>query len=171
MKRRKVNKSFKDETGMKDEWQETVARLKRHLLEQEGVEYSEQVICNGLAPSHRGSIEKPQGYGEVSRSCGDGIIFFLRIHQDKIIRARFFSAGCLAIVASGNAAAVMAEGKDVYEAFDIDAPAISAALGGLPAKEDHCAEVACEVLRQALRDYLSCRHEPWKRAYSGKREA
>ena len=156
---------------MKDERQETVARIKQHFREQEGVEYSDQVICNGLAPSHRGSIEKPQGYGEVSRSCGDGIMFFLQIHQDKIIRARFFSVGCMAIVASGNAAAVMAEGKDVYEAFDIDASAISAALGGLPAKEDHCADLACDVLRQALRDYLTYRHEPWKRTYQKKNKA
>jgi nitrogen fixation NifU-like protein len=63
----------------------------------------------------------------------------------------------------------MAEGKDVYEAFDVDAPAIADALGGLPEKEDHCAELACEALRQALRDYLTHRQEPWKRAYPKKK--
>jgi len=153
---------------MKDEWRETVERLRTYFKEKEGVEYSEQVIRSGLVPSHRGVMEKPQGYAEARRSCGDGIIFFLQIRQDKITRARFFSAGCIATVASGNAAAVMAEGKDVYEAFDIDAAAIAEALGGLPEKEDHCAELACEALRQALRDYLTYRREPWKRAYPQK---
>ncbi|MDR2861154.1 MAG: iron-sulfur cluster assembly scaffold protein [Syntrophobacterales bacterium] len=154
---------------MEDKSLETVAKLKMYFKEREGVEYSDQVIRQGLVPSHRGTIEKPQGYAEISRSCGDGIIFFLQIHQDKIMRARFFSMGCLAAVASGNAAAVMAEGKDVYEAFDVDAPAIADALGGLPEKEDHCAELACEALREALRDYLTHRREPWKRDYPKKK--
>jgi nitrogen fixation NifU-like protein len=154
---------------MEDESQETVAKIKMYFKEREGVEYSDQVIRYGLVPSHRGTIEKPQGYAEVSRSCGDGIIFFLQIRQDKIVRARFFSAGCIATVAAGNAAAVMAEGKDIYETFDIDASDIADALGGLPEKENHCAEMACEALRQALRDYLTYRQEPWKRGYARKK--
>jgi nitrogen fixation NifU-like protein len=150
---------------MTDSLEATIVKVKAYLQEEEGIDYSDQVIRNWIEPSHRGRIEKPQGYAEVARSCGDGMELFLRIHQDRIVEARFFSEGCICTIAAGNMAAIMAEGGEVYDAFDIEAQDIAGALGGLPAGEDHCAELACEALRQALRNYLSYKGEPWKRSY------
>ena len=45
------------------------------------------------------------------------------------------------------------------------AEAISEALGGLPAKEMHCAEIATRALWAALDDYIVNQREPWKRLY------
>lgn len=150
---------------MDDTLEATIVKVKAYLKQEEGIDYSEPVIRNWIEPSHRGRIEKPQGYAELSRSCGDGMEFFLRIHQDRIVEARFFSDGCICTIAAGNMAATLAEGSDVYDAFDVESQSIAEALEGLPPGEEHCAEMACEALRQALRDYLTYKEEPWKRSY------
>jgi len=154
---------------MADNLEATLEKVKAYLKEKEGIDYSDQVICNWIAPSHRGEISKPQGYAEVSRSCGDGIAFYLRINEDRIVQARFTSEGCIGTIAAGNMTATLAEGNTVYDAFDIEAQAVVDALGGLPKGEEHCAELACTALRAALRDYLSYKNDPWKRSYPGSR--
>ncbi|MBN1546563.1 MAG: iron-sulfur cluster assembly scaffold protein, partial [Syntrophaceae bacterium] len=95
---------------MADNLEVTIAKVKAHLKEEEGIDYSCLVIQNWVEPSHRGRIETPQGYADVSRSCGDGLELFLRINQDRIIEARFFSAGCICTIAASNMMAALAEG-------------------------------------------------------------
>jgi len=150
---------------MSDSLEATIEKVKAYLKEKEGIDYSDQVIRNWIGPSHRGEISKPQGYAEVSRSCGDGMAFFLRIHQDRVVEARFTSEGCIGTIAAGNMTAILAEGNTVHDAFDIEAQSVVDALGGLPKGEEHCAELACAALRQALRNYLAYKNDPWKRAY------
>ncbi|HOO40064.1 MAG TPA: iron-sulfur cluster assembly scaffold protein [Syntrophales bacterium] len=150
---------------MLDSLEAAIEKVKACLKEKEGIDYSDQVIRNWIGPSHRGEISKPQGYAEVSRSCGDGMAFYLRINEDRIVEARFTSEGCIGTIASGNMTAVLAEGNTVYDAFDIEEQAVMDALGGLPKGEEHCAELACAALRQALRYYLTYRNDPWKRSY------
>mgnify|MGYP001206766830 CR=1 FL=1 len=144
---------------------DNIAKVKAYLKKEEGIDYSDAVIRNWMEASHRGRIEKPQGYADVGRSCGDGLEVFLRINQDRIIEARFFSDGCICTIAAGNMTVVLAEGREVYDAFDIDVGTVMDALGGLPPGEEHCAELTCTALREALRDYLTYKNEPWKRTY------
>jgi NifU-like protein involved in Fe-S cluster formation len=40
-----------------------------------------------------------------------------------------------------------------------------AALGGLPEESEHCALLAADTLKEAIKDYLAFEKEPWKRAY------
>ena len=39
------------------------------------------------------------------------------------------------------------------------------ALGGLPEESQHCALLAANTLKAAIRDYLAIQREPWKKAY------
>jgi NifU-like protein involved in Fe-S cluster formation len=39
------------------------------------------------------------------------------------------------------------------------------ALGGLPEESQHCALLATDTLKEAIRDYLAMSKEPWKKAY------
>ncbi len=142
-----------------------IEKVRTLLLEEEGIDYSAQVIRHWLKPSHLGHMEAPQGYAEISRSCGDGMTLYLRILQERIVAAKFFSQGCICTIAAANMASMLAEGRPVYDAFDIDARAITEALGGLPEGEMHCAEMAGKALHQALRSYLAYRKDSWKRAY------
>jgi NifU-like protein involved in Fe-S cluster formation len=38
-------------------------------------------------------------------------------------------------------------------------------LGGLPEESKHCALLVANTLREAVKDYLAFKNEPWKRAY------
>jgi nitrogen fixation NifU-like protein len=59
----------------------------------------------------------------------------------------------------------MAEGKLVTEAMGIDEHKIAEALGGLPESHRHCAELASEVLKKAILDYLFRGKESWRKLY------
>jgi hypothetical protein len=37
------------------------------------------------------------------------------------------------------------------------------ALGGLPEESRHCALLATDALREAVKDYLTCKNEPWEK--------
>ena len=62
-------------------------------------------------------------------------------------------------------AAEMAKGKSIGESMRIDQEEVLNALGGLPEESQHCAQLAANTLRAAIRDYLELKREPWKKAY------
>jgi nitrogen fixation NifU-like protein len=59
----------------------------------------------------------------------------------------------------------MAKGKNISEAQEINQQDVLSALGGLPEESEHCALLAANTLKEAIRDYLAIKKEPWKRAY------
>jgi len=54
---------------------------------------------------------------------------------------------------------------NISEAQRISQHDVLAALGGLPEESEHCALLAADTLKVAIKDYLVCKNEPWKRAY------
>ena len=73
--------------------------------------------------------------------------------------------GCGTSIASGSTATELIKGKSIAEALEVTQDDILNSLDGLPESEAHCALLAANTLKQALRDYLSLRREPWKKAY------
>ena len=59
----------------------------------------------------------------------------------------------------------LAKGENVIEARKVSQRDIMSALGGLPEESEHRALLAANTLKEALRDYLMIKKEPWKRAY------
>jgi nitrogen fixation NifU-like protein len=47
----------------------------------------------------------------------------------------------------------------------IDQEKVLNTLGGLPEDSEHCALLAADTLKAAIRDYLAMKREPWKKAY------
>lgn len=72
---------------------------------------------------------------------------------------------CLGAVAAGSMATEIAKGKPVREALAITQYDVLAELGGLPAEFVHCAALAVNTLKMALKDYLAFAREPWKKSY------
>ena len=87
------------------------------------------------------------------------------VQDRRIRRARFDTLGCGFTLACGSMAMEMAEGETVFDAMRIDAKRIAHALGGLPVSHEHCAELAVETLKKAIRDYLFRGKESWKKLY------
>ena len=61
----------------------------------------------------------------------------------------------------------IAKGKCLSPAQKINQQDVLEALGGLPEENQHCALLAANTLREAVKDYFAFKNELWKRAYKG----
>jgi nitrogen fixation NifU-like protein len=127
--------------------------------------YSEKVIDHFLNPRNLGLIQTPDGFGRVTGPCGDTMMIYLRTKNDNVENATFLTDGCGPSIASGSMTTELIKGKSIAEALRISQDDILNALGGLPEESLHCALLAASALREAVKDYLAFKNEPWKRAY------
>lgn len=136
-------------------------RLRERL---QGV-YSAVTIEHIMHPHHIDSIPKPDGFAQCGSGCGESMKIWLRLRDDAISDAGFWTDGCAATIACGSMATELAIGKSVVQALAISAQDIADALVDLPSGNLHCAELAADTLRAALKDLLTIQQQPWKRLY------
>jgi Mrp family chromosome partitioning ATPase len=79
--------------------------------------------------------------------------FWLTIRDGRILRATFTTDGCGASIASGAAAARLAENKTVEAAVNLTPQQVESAVGKLPADHKHCPVLAVDTLQAALKQY------------------
>ncbi|MCL6449164.1 MAG: iron-sulfur cluster assembly scaffold protein [Armatimonadetes bacterium] len=138
--------------------------VKKYILDMWG-NYSETVLDHALNPRNVGSISEADGFGEGTGECEDTMVIWLRVVNDRITEATFWTDGCGTTIACGSMVTELAKGKTVKEAFLISREEILQALGGLPEESVHCAALAAGTLKNALQDYLEMKRFPWKKAY------
>lgn len=92
--------------------------------------------------------------GRIRGRCGDSMEIYLKIKDDRIRRASFYSDGCGSSIACGAVAAQLAAGKSIDEAALIGGDTILEVVNGLPEKECHCAYLAAETLHAAIHDWM-----------------
>jgi nitrogen fixation NifU-like protein len=139
----------------------------RSELEASG--YSKAVIDHYLNPRNLGRMKYYEGYGHITSTCGDSMWVWLRVRGGKIIDIKFISDICLGAISAGSALTEMAKGRDVKEALSIGSDNVLKELGGLPDEFVHCAALAADTLKAAIKDYLRFARGPWKRAYQRER--
>jgi len=127
--------------------------------------YSETTIDHAMNPRNLGDMEDADGFARVTGPCGDTMAIWLKVKNGTIAEANFLTDGCGTSIASGSMATEMAKGKAVAQAQRISQQGVLSALGGLPEESKHCALLAANTLRAAIRDYLAMKKEPWKKAY------
>jgi Mrp family chromosome partitioning ATPase len=101
-------------------------------------------------PAGFGPLKGANANGRVTGPCGDTMEFWLMIRDGRILRATFTTDGCGASIASGAAAARLAEGKTIEEAARLTPQQVETAVGSLPADHKHCPVLAVDTLRAAL---------------------
>jgi len=127
--------------------------------------YTETVIDHAMNPRNAGGIAHADGFGRITGPCGDTMEIWLRVNSGTIVDSTFSTDGCSATIACGSIATEMIKGKDVAKALAISQNDILKALGGLPEDNRHCALLAANTVKAAIRDYLTIIKEPWKKAY------
>lgn len=127
--------------------------------------YSEMTIDHAMNPRNIGDTEDADGFARVTGSCGDTMEIWLKVKNGTIANATFMTDSCGASIASGSMVTELAKGKSVSEAQRISQQDVLSALGGLPKASEHCALLAANTLKEAIRDYLTMTKEPWKKAY------
>jgi nitrogen fixation NifU-like protein len=127
--------------------------------------YTEAVIDHAQNPRNVGSIPNADGVGMVTGPCGDTMEVWVEVKEEVIKEATFWTDGCGTTIAAGSMVTELAKGKTIAEALKISQTDVLDALGGLPEESQHCALLASDTLKEAVKDYLIYKNEPWKRAY------
>lgn len=136
---------------MDSRFEEFVGELQKRLW----LGYSKTVIDHAQNPRNVGRISNPDGYGSVTGSCGDTMQIWLRVRDDTISNATFWTDGCGTTIAAGSMITELAKGRNTTEAQRISPDIILNALEGLPEESQHCAVLASETLNAAVRSYLA----------------
>ena len=150
---------------MIEEFDEPFKELEQSVTEDMKRVYSEKTIDHFLNPRNLGEMPTPDGFARVTGPCGDTMEIYLKVKEGKVINASFWTDGCGPSIASGSMITEMAKRMTINEARRISQHDVLAALGGLPDESEHCALLAANTLREAIKDYLAFKKEPWKRAY------
>jgi nitrogen fixation NifU-like protein len=130
-----------------------VKDLQRQIDEQERALYSAQVRKHARNPQNIGALEPADGFASISGPCGDTMEIYLRMDRwGRIRQVSFLTDGCGPTLACGSMISVLAKGLTPEKALLISADGLLQALGGLPPESIHCAELAVNTLRSAVRD-------------------
>jgi len=141
---------------------ETFQKLVRAEMEKV---YSETVVEHAMNPRNMGSIEVADGYARVTGPCGDTMEIWLKVRSDTITGATFMTDGCGTTIAAGSMVTEVAKGKSIGQALKIGQEDVLSALDGLPDESKHCALLASNTLKAAVKDYFASRNESWKKLY------
>ena len=117
----------------------------------------ERLIRESYDPQNVGRMGDPDGFGEITGSCGDTMEFYIKIKDSQINEINFYTDGCDTTIACGSVATQMAKGKGMEEALAIMDDDIMDELGGLPEDHQHCAKLTADTLRKAVTNYLTKR--------------
>lgn len=138
-----------------------IEEIQRQLL----AVYTEVVLDHAQNPRNVGSIKDADGFASVTGPCGDTMEIWLRVGNETVSDVAFSTDGCGTTIAAGSMITEMAKSKAIIEALKITQQDVLDALGGLPEENMHCALLAVDTLKEAIKNYMASRDEPWKRAY------
>lgn len=128
--------------------------------------HSLQFLEMAVRTDRRQVLKNADGYGVLSRECGDTMEIFLVVRNGRIHSTAFETDGCLYALVCANTVAGLAEGKTLAEAMELTPESVVNHLETLPEEETHCAEQAIHVLRLAILDARDNERQPWKKFYT-----
>jgi len=150
---------------MAEKSNDSFKELEKSVMEDMKKLYSEKTIDHFLNPRNLSGIPAPDGLARITGPCGDTMEICLKVSNGKVLNASFWTDGCGPSIASGSMVTELAKGKSISEAQKITQQDVLDALGGLPEDSLHCALLAANTLKEAIKDCLAFKKEPWKRAY------
>ena len=118
--------------------------------------YSEKVLDHIHNPRNVGSIEDANVVVQAGDpSCGDALVFFIKIENEIICDIKFLIKGCGAAIATSSMATELVMGRHLDDVLTLDDQKIASALDGLPEEKMHCSNMAASALHAAVQQYRS----------------
>ena len=150
---------------MTEEFDNSLKELEQSIMEDMKRVYSKKTIDHFFNPRNLGKIPAPNGLGRITDPHGNTMEIYLKVRDDKVINASFWTDGCGCCIASGSMVTELAKGKSVLEAQKITQQDVLDAIEGLPEDDLHCALLAANTLKEAIKDHLASKNESRKRAH------
>jgi nitrogen fixation NifU-like protein len=139
--------------------------LQKLVLEDAKKIYSETTIDHFMNPRNLEEMDNADGFARIKGPCGDTMEIWLIVKNGVIASASFITDGCGTSIASGSIVTELVREKSIGEALKISQQDVLDALDGLPEESKHCALLAADTLKKAVRDYLAMKREPWRKSY------
>jgi len=137
-----------------DEFDDLVKKLQDQIDKEERERFSGQVIEEYHDPKNWGRMEGPDGKGVFCGGCGDTMEFFIKVSDQKIKMASFWTDGCGPTVACGSRLTTLVKGISIDDARNLAPEDLADSLGGLPKENFHCSELTMNALKIAIDDAL-----------------
>jgi len=112
--------------------------------------FSTTAIRHGRHPANLARMKDPDLHASRFGWCGEVMEMYLRVEGERVTEAKFWADGCLSTMACADILTTMARGMTLKEVAAITPEELIAALGGLPYKSHHCAELSVETVRAAI---------------------
>jgi nitrogen fixation protein NifU and related proteins len=117
-------------------------------------EYSDQIIEYFKRPVNFGKLEPADIEAAGGNpSCGDSVVWTMRINDNKITEILFTGRGCAISRASACVLSEMVKGKKIAEAQKISKDELFAGLGGIIMNRLTCALLPLKTLQAGLAEY------------------
>jgi nitrogen fixation NifU-like protein len=146
---------------MSNDFEKTVNELQASIMEDARKIYSEKVIDRWLNPRNRGKIRDADGFAKIKGPCGDTMQISFKMKDHRISKIKFMTNGCASSIAAGSVATELTKGEKIEEAVKINQQMILDAMDGLPEESVHCALLASNTLKEAIKNYFdSKRNDP-----------
>jgi nitrogen fixation NifU-like protein len=78
-----------------------------------------------------------------------------KVKDGRLSKIKFMTDGCASSIAAGSIATELAQGRKIEEAAEISQEMILDALDGLPEESVHCALLASNTLKEAIKNHIS----------------
>jgi nitrogen fixation NifU-like protein len=105
------------------------------------------------APCNLGHCDPASASATGVGSCGDKIRIDLCVDNHTIAQIRCKPEGCVYTVACSSAMSVLAKGRTIDEALQLQPEDVVRELDGLPDDHLHCARLAVNTLGEAIAEY------------------
>jgi nitrogen fixation NifU-like protein len=139
---------------MASDFEKLANELQESIMEDARKVYSKEVIERWLNPRNLGKIRNPDGFAKIKGPCGDTMQISFKVKDGRLSKIKFITDGCASSIAAGSMATELAQGKKIEEAAEISQQMILEALDGLPEESVHCALLASNTLKEAIKNYF-----------------
>lgn len=104
-------------------------------------------------PKNFGRMRDASAHAKIKGPCGDTVEVWLRIDGGKIRKGSFMSDGCGYSQYCCSVAVKLAEGMRPEEAAELTQAQVLEATGSLPDDHTHCALLAANTIKLAIKNY------------------
>ena len=141
---------------MSKDFKKFVDTLQERIMEEDIKEHNEKIVNLFYNPINWGKpADEDITISEERRDGPKGYFLglYLKIENEKIIKANFVTDGCGVMVATGSQTTILIENKSINYAENLKPDDIDEALMGLPEEEKHCALLAIKTLKNLITKY------------------
>ena len=128
--------------------------LQQKIFDEAREAYGENGFQRWRAPRFQGRMPDADAHARVTGTCGDTMEIYLKLENDCVTQASYYTDGCASSAICGSFAAELAIGKDPDTLTDISGEAVLKAIGQLPQEDMHCADLAAAAVQEALSNYM-----------------